>query len=249
MTTRGLDHPDRKTEIERRIRSKPFLKQIYRDVYRRYEQCLKRCPTEGKAIELGSGAGFLREVLPEVETTDVLPYPGLDHVVDACALPYEDASLRAILMFDVFHHIPDVGRFLQEAVRCLLPGGRILIVDQNLGWISEPILKYVHHEPFHPEASTWSFETTGPLSGANGALAWIVFERDAERFRAEFPLLQCDRHEAHTPLAYWLSGGLKAWSLVPGWSYSLVKRVDQFLVRLSPRFASFVDIELLRRDA
>jgi SAM-dependent methyltransferase len=231
----GLDDPDRKTEIEHRIQSKAFLRKIYEDVYRRYAECLARCPAEGTAIELGSGAGFLRDVLPDVNTTDVLPYPGLDLVVDACALPYEDRSLRAILMFDVFHHIPDIRRFLHEAVRCLMPGGRVF--------------KYLHHEPFHPEAATWAFDTTGPLSGANGALAWIVFERDAGRFRAEFPLLQCARHDPHTPLAYWLSGGLKAWTLVPGWSYPLVKRMDRFLMRLSSRFASFVDIELVRQDA
>lgn len=247
MTVRELDRPDRYTELERRIRSKAFLRKLYEDIYTRYRECLERCPVDGTAIELGSGAGLVREVLPEVETTDVLPYTGLDRVVDACALPYEDASLRAILMFDVFHHIPDVGRFLHEAARCLRPGGRILIVDQNLGWISRPILRYVHHEPFHPDAPTWSFETTGPLSGANGALAWIVFERDVARFRSEFSALQCARHERHTPLAYWLSGGLKAWTLVPGWSYGLVKRLDRFLVRLSPQFASFVDIELVRR--
>src|SRR5690606_32755936 len=108
----------------------------------------------------------------------------------------------------------------------LAPGGRIFIVDQNKGWISTPILKYAHHEPFNTEARTWSFESTGPLSGANGALAWIVFQLDLEEFRKKFPELQILQYRPHSPLRYWLTGGLKKWCLLPGWAFPMASCVD-----------------------
>jgi hypothetical protein len=39
----------------------------------------------------------------------------------------------------------------------------------------------------NPDAADWSFPAVGPLSGANGALPWILFERDRARFEREFP--------------------------------------------------------------
>ena len=119
-----------------------------------------------------------------------------------------------------------------------------MIVDQHLGPLSTPIYRYLHHEPFHPEAKNWVFPSVGPLSDANGALAWIIFERDRARFDRLFPRLKVVRYEPHTPLRYWLSGGLKWWSLLPGVLFSCATRLDEDLMRMWPRLASFVDIEI-----
>lgn len=147
-------------------------------------------------------------------------------------------------MFDVFHHIPDVELFLKEAVRCLKPGGRILIVDGYLGWISRPIFKWIHHEPYSPETKDWKFESQGPLSDANTALAWVVFERDRSRFERLFPQFKIASTTPHSPLRYWIAGGLKRWSLTPSASFGLMTRLDQLLVKITPQFVSFVDIEI-----
>jgi len=104
----------------------------------------------------------------------------------------------------------------------------------------------MHHEPFYPNARDWKFETTGPLSGANGALAWIVFVRDIKQFKKLFPQLRLVQYHPHTPLQYWMSGGLKTWNLIPRWAITLVTTVDQMLIRVSPQFGSFVDIEVVR---
>lgn len=241
-----LDNPERATELRALIDQKPFLKRYYREIYSKYQACLARCPSGGVALELGSGAGFVKEVIPEMITSDTLPYEGVDQVVDATRMPFASQSVRMIAMLNVFHHIPDVVAFLKEAERCLLPGGRILIIDQYPGWIGAPIYRHAHHEPYRPEAQEWKFESTGPLSGANGALAWIVFERDREKFEKLFPKLRIARFEPHSPLRYWVSGGLRKWSLVPGWGFGIATALDRTLIRLSRRFGSFVDIELVR---
>ena len=197
-------------------------------------------------MELGSGGGFVRKIIPDVVTTDVLPYEGVDRVVDATRMPFDDRSVRFFGMLNVFHHIPDVAVFLREAVRCLKPGGRLLVIDQHPGWISTPVLRYLHHEPFRPDAEDWRFESTGPLSGANGALAWIVFVRDRERFAREFPDLRLASYKPFAPLSYWLSGGLKSWCLLPVWAWKSIAGVESILLRASSNFGSFVEVELVR---
>jgi len=242
-----LDDPKRVEELRSLIQRKPGLRSYYLDTYRRYAECLQRCPTDGIALELGSGAGFVKEVIPEILTSDTLPYSGVDRVIDATKMPFKDSSIKAIFMLNVFHHIPDVGSFLKEAERCLKPEGRLLIVDQHPGWIGWPIYRFVHHEGFNSKAEDWRFQSTGPLSGANGALAWIVFSRDRDKFQARFPALQLLKYQPHTPLRYWLSGGLKPWSLVPTWAVDWVVRLDKLLIEASREFGAFVDVEVVKR--
>jgi SAM-dependent methyltransferase len=244
--TETLDDPRRIVELKRLIMSKRFLRELYLETYQKYADCLGRCPQAGKALELGSGGGFAKQILPDVLTSDTLPYAGVDKVIDARRLPFNDSSLRAILMLNVFHHIPDVEMFLHEAERCLTSGGRMLIIDQHPGLLSHWIYKYAHHEPYDPDAVNWKFESSGPLSGANGALTWIVFRRDYKRFQKSFSKLRLERYQPHTPLRYWISGGLKNWSMLPGWSFPLMTSVDRALARVAPQLGSFVDIEIVK---
>jgi len=244
-----LDDPERIAYLRNLIQGKPGLRRYYQDVYRRYSECLQRCPEEGIAIEVGSGGGFVKEMIPEIVTSDTLPYSGVDRVIDATRMPFQNDSLKAIFMLNVFHHIPDVAAFLKEAERCLKPDGRLLIVDQHPGWIGWPIYRFLHHEGFDTKAEDWQFQSSGPLSGANGALAWIVFQRDRDKFKSLFPSLEVLKYEPHTPLGYWLSGGLKPWSLVPAWGVDWVVRIDKLLVNASKELGAFVDIEIAKRSS
>jgi len=243
-----LDNPARERELQERIRGKAGLRRLYREVYESYRDCLARCPTGGATVELGSGGGFVKEVVPEMITSDILPYQDVDLVLDAMAMPFADSSLRAVCMVNVFHHIPDVARFLAEAQRVLVPGGRVFMVDQHIGLLSRPVYRWLHSEPFHPEAAEWSFTSHGPVSDANGALSMLVFKRDIQKFEAMFPQLKLVRYRPHTPLRYWLCGGLKTWTLLPGWAFPAATAVDRGLATISSHFCSFADIELVKND-
>jgi SAM-dependent methyltransferase len=242
----ALDSPDRIAELRHTIVAKPPLKEFYQGIYARYAACIGACPQGGLIVELGSGGGFAQQVIPDLITTDVLPYEGIDRVVDATEMPFKEASIRFLGMLNVFHHISDVEAFFREAVRCVVPGGRLLIIDQHPGWIGKPILQYLHHEPFRPDTDNWRFESTGALSGANGALAWIVFVRDLQRFRQEFPNLRLLKYQPFAPLSYWLAGGLKSWSLLPGAAKRVAAALDRTLISISSEFGSFVEIEIIR---
>ncbi len=241
-----LDSPDRLRDIQSVLARKESLRRLYQEIYQKYVHCLGRCPSNGIAVELGSGGGFAKESVPDLVTSDIIPYSNVDLVMDATKMPFDDRSVRAMFMFDVFHHLGDVDGFLREARRCLKPGGRLLIVEPHLGWICKPVLKYLHHEPCDPEASEWGFESTGPLSDANGAQAWIVFWRDRAQLRARFPELRLESYETHSPLRYWLAGGMRAWSLLPASLFDAATRFDRWLVARHHNFGSFADIELVR---
>ena len=242
----ALDNPNRIEEIRRVIAAKPALRQFYGEVYAKYAASLAACPEAGLAGELGSGGGFAQALISELVATDVLPYEGVDRVVEATRMPFTDGSVRFFAMLNVFHDIPDVEAFLREATRCLAPGGRLLMIDQHPGWISTPVFRHLHHEPFRTDADSWSFDSTGPLSGANGALAWIVFVRDRGRFDREFRELQVLRYRPFAPLRYWLAGGLKSWCLLPQAAWGLATSLDRILLSISRDLGSFVEIEIVR---
>jgi SAM-dependent methyltransferase len=251
MSTSGrvqhaIDDPSKYETIRAAIARKPALKAIYKEFYGYYRDCLIRCPEYGPVVEIGAGAGFASEVVPELILTDLIKYPTIDVVLDATQLPFSAQSVRCFVMLNTFHHIADCGRFLEEASRCLAPGGRLLIIDQHRGFVSRPILRHFHREHYDDRAIEWCFDSTGPLSGANGALAWIVFVRDREKFERSQPELRVVRYQPIMPLRYWLSGGLRRWNLLPGFFESVGRALDRGLLLVSRDFGSFVVIELLR---
>lgn len=249
MSAQALDDVQRLPELRRLILGKPALKAWYEGVYARWAQALSLVPSQGLVVELGAGAGFAKERIPGLLSTDTLAYEGLDQVADAQAMPWADGELRAIFALNVFHHLPDVSRFLSEVERVLRPGGILLLTDQHPGPVAAPILRYAHHEPFDPQAAEWAAPVSGALAGANGALAWIVFRRDVERFRRLHPSLELLEYRSFAPLQYWMAGGLKGWNASPGPLAALVRAFDAVLLRLWPGCGSFVHVLVKKKGA
>ncbi|MGD0005389.1 MAG: class I SAM-dependent methyltransferase [Anaerolineaceae bacterium] len=227
--TRDLDLNDpRLTELRREvIRSKPFLLKIYQDWYTWIAACSACGPAgTGSVLELGAGAGFLAEYIPGLVTSEVFFCRGISVVADGQQMPFATASLRAIVFTDVLHHLPQVRLFFQEAARCLQPGGRVIMIEPWVSAWSRFIYPRLHHERFDPNAPTWEFPSSGPLSGSNQALPWIIFSRDREQFDSEFPEWQVRQVLPKMPLRYLVSGGLTTRNLVPAWSYGFWKWLE-----------------------
>ena len=240
--TRGLSVDDPRTTFLRRdiIQRKDFLRKLYCEWYGQIVGALIK---KDDVLELGSGAGFFQEFLPSVITSEILETPGVKLIADACDLPLPNLSLDAIVMTDVFHHIPNVSQFFVEATRCVRAGGKIVMIEPWRTPWSEWVYTHLHSEPFSPE-SGWEIPNAGPLSGANGALPWIVFQRDKALFEAQYPLLRIKNIEPIMPFSYILSGGVSMRSLIPGWMYRPIRLLER--VMLQRRWAMFALIELER---
>lgn len=241
----SLDDPRRTVTHGEIIRNKKFLHQLYVEWYTHFKQKIESLP-QGQLVELGSGAGFVKEVIPQMLTSDVMELPNLDYVFPGENMPFEDKSLAGIFMIDVLHHIPKPALFLKEAERVLAKGGKILMNEPANSTWGRFIYQNFHHEPFEPKG-TWEIPATGPLSGANGALPWIIFERDRKQFEEQFPSLKIESIKYHTPLRYLLSGGVSKRQLAPNFSYGLVKGFENFLLSLSKQLSMFVTIEITRQ--
>jgi SAM-dependent methyltransferase len=238
-----LDDPDNIYTIRKIIQRKPFLLNTYRSFYRDILGKLQTTPLTGEIIELGSGAGFIKTLAPQITTSDVLPYNGVDRVFSAMDIPLPASSVGAFVMIDVFHHIKDSRVFFQEMGRCLTPGGKIIMIEPANTGLSRLIYQNFHHEPFNPKG-WWGFDEGGPLSGSNMAIPWIVFCRDRSLFAQEFPNFRICSIRVHTPFRYLLSGGLSLRQLLPSWTYPLILGIEKLLTPFNQHLGLFMTIEL-----
>jgi SAM-dependent methyltransferase len=227
------------------ILNKPFLRKIYKEWYDKFIKASKTLPA-GLLLEIGSGGGFLKEVFPEVITSDIQEIASCDKCLSAESLPFGKEEISGIFMINVFHHIPNPTSFLKEAQRTLKSGGKIIMVEPANSLWGRLIYKNFHHEPFDPQGG-WTIPSTGPLSGANGAMPWIYFERDAEEFHKKFPQLKIESVKYHTPLRYLLSGGVSRKALVPLWSWNLFKLAETIITGISRQLSMFQTIVVVKR--
>jgi SAM-dependent methyltransferase len=241
-----LDSPERTLYHRNIIRDKLFLRKLYEEWYSKFQQHMNLLP-EGKVVELGSGGGFLKDLEPSVICSDVLDLPTNDMTFSALDMPFADAELSALLMIDTFHHIPDANQFLMEAERVLKQDGCIIMIEPANSFWGRIIYKNFHHEPFEPDAG-WTVPSSGPLSGANGALPWIVFERDVNKFQSAFPGFVIEEIKYHTPFRYLLSGGVSFKQLAPDFTYNFFSGLDRFLVSVWPQLSMFVTIRLKKKN-
>jgi SAM-dependent methyltransferase len=244
-SARGLaPDDDRAPSIHREIiRGKPLLRDVYDEWY-----AALAAPLAGArpVLEIGSGAGYLADVLPGLITSDVRATPATRVVLDAHHLPFAPGGLGAITMTNVLHHLPDARTFFAEAGRAVRPGGVMALVEPWVTPWSRLVYRYLHHEPFDPDAAHWEFEKGGPLSAANGALPWMLFERDRSRFERECPAWSVETVAPGWPLRYLVSGGVSLRAFAPDAARGLLRALDRGLERRADRWGMFALIVLRR---
>src|SRR5687768_12153669 len=136
-------------EIERNLRAwdrKPLLRKVYAGFYERIVGLIDE-GLNGAVVEIGSGIGNLRSRVPDAIATDLFANPWLDLVCDGYELPFADASVSHLILFDVFHHLRAPLAFLGEAQRVLGKGGRVIVFEPYISAASYPVYGLLHHEP------------------------------------------------------------------------------------------------------
>lgn len=235
------------------LKEKPMLHDTFRYFYEKMAGlCDAHLATEGREIELGSGAGFFKDIRPGVETSDIRQASGIDLVIDAQNMDLPDESVRCVYAINVFHHLPEPEKFFAELGRVLVPGGGCVLIEPHGGPASAALHKRLHKDEFFDaQAPDWvNAEIRGPLSGANQALSHIVFSRDIARFERDHGqyLSLVHREYCANSLRYLFSGGLNFRQLLPNALSPVLKGVEAAASPLA-HYWSFHHALVLQRKA
>ena len=196
-------------EQQRRIRTKGFLRAVYERFYSEMVDWTDKVP-EGPRVEIGSGGGLGRTLLPNVFCSDVVSIEEIDVVLEAEHLPFSSCSISAFYLLNTLHHLNSPISFFREAIRCLKPKGRIVCIEPYNSILSRFLYSNFHKETFDTTVDWTIGNRRGRLSGGNNALPWIIFGRDVRRFKEQFCELDIIRIFPHTWLSYVLSGGVSS---------------------------------------
>lgn len=220
---------------------KPVLREIYHGFYQGIAARVDSS-SSNVIVELGSGMGHIKEVIPHCITTDIFPNPWLDRQENAYALSFDDASLDALVLFDVWHHLRYPGRALQEFHRVLKTGGRVVLFEPAGSLLGRIVYGKFHHEGMDPAKPTeWSAPADfqpGNLDYytdqyASSRVFWTGQDADPCRF-AGWTIREV---QPIVSFAYWAQGGLSKPTLLPSFLFNAVRQFDRLAQRL-PRLCA-----------
>ena len=229
------------------IKKKDFLYRLYLEYYGIFKESIKDIP-DGLKIEIGSGGGFLKEVISDVITSDVIELPDVDKVFFAEKIPYPDESVAAFFLLDTLHHIKEPDKFLSEVNRCLKPGAKIIMIEPTNTILSRLFFKYIHQEQFDDKKDKWIVDGEGRLGDANIAMPWIIFIRDREKFLKKYPNLEILQINKHTPFRMFLSGGLSYRQFVSSASFGFFTNIEKILSPCHNILGSFMTIVVKKSE-
>jgi SAM-dependent methyltransferase len=115
-----------------------------------YKQIGKKLNSPKKILEIGAGAGISGHFLKDFEIlkTDILSWEGnsVKGDVNAENLPFKNSEFSNVIAIDVLHHTNAPYLVINESLRVLMAGGKIIIVEPFVSLFSFGIYKVFHHE-------------------------------------------------------------------------------------------------------
>jgi SAM-dependent methyltransferase len=227
------------------------LRALNADLYARVAAELPPA-SRGRRVELGSGPGFARDYIPDIELTDLVRAPWHDGEMSAESLPFADGGVGALVLFDVLHHLPSPRRFFAEAARVLAPGGRVVMCEPYISPLSYPVYKFLHEEPLDLGADPLALRDAGGARDpfdANQGIPTLVFERGRQAFTEAFPELSIVRVQHLSGFSCPASGGFSHRPFLPWPLWSLWHRLDARLPAPLMRLTAFRMLVVLERGA
>lgn len=219
---------------------KPTLQSAYRDLYRLAAGQLSSLP-DSKIVELGSGMGHIREVIPNCITTELFPFPWIDRIENAYKLSFEDETISDLISTDVFHHLKYPGTALTEFHRVLRKGGRVILLEPCMSLLGLIVYGMFHVEPV---AINKKIEWFSPAGWSPDSMDYFAAQGNATRifvgngFRSQLTAWKSVKTIRLSALAYAASGGYSGPQLYPTGMYTVVKSLGKVLDLFPSLFAT-----------
>jgi len=213
-------------------KQKPILQKIYKDFYKNIAGYLSN-KKEGLIVELGSGIGNIKSVIPNAICTDLFPNPWVDQVENAYKLSFQDNSISNIILFDVFHHIEYPGDVLNELYRVVSPKGRVIIFEPAVSLLGLLVYGVFHHEPIDlfskikwTKGNNTSIESLPYYSAQGNSTRIFKSKKYKKLFSDQWEIVQLKQLSAFT---YAASGGYSKKQLYPDKMFPFLKKTEKIL--------------------
>jgi hypothetical protein len=219
---------------------KPLLRILYGDFYRLIAKNLSGLP-ESAIVELGSGLGNIREVIPTCLRTDLFPNPWIDQVENAYQLSFTDESISDLILTDVFHHLRYPGTALTEFSRVLRPGGRVILLEPCLSALGLVVYGALHEEPI---AIMENIEWQAPGSWSPEKIDYYAAQGNASRiflgkgFKGKLKDWRKIDTRRLSAIAYAASGGFSRPQLYPTRALPMIRKLENVLDLFPALFAT-----------
>lgn len=234
MALNKLPEEQHNIEIHENFKSwqkKATLQKIYLEFYKSIAVQINT-GISGKIVELGSGIGNMKMVVPEVICTDIFNNPWIDQVENAYKLSFENKSVSNIILFDVFHHLKYPGTALNEFRRVLNENGRIIIFEPAMSAFGFLVYGLLHHEPVQMfKKISWFAEKDSDLNtkeyyAAQGNASRIFGTSHYKNLLNDWNIVTIKKRSS---LAYVLSGGYSKPQLYPDFLFPFIELIDKVL--------------------
>ena len=231
---------------------KESLRRVYSCFHRTIRRHINWIPNR-PIVELGSGIGCIKQVIPECVTSDIFSNPWLDRQENAYRLSFPNESVGNLILFDVWHHLEYPGTALQEFSRVLVEKGRVILLEPAISAVG----RLVYGSPFHPEPlglrqpihwhAPVHFEPHHvPYFAAQSRAARIFQKGEITAWQTQWKLLSV---EEIVSFAYILSGGFSRPQLYPTCLLSMIQRIDRFLTRFGTLLAARLLVALEKKSS
>lgn len=230
-------------------RQKLVLQKVYQEFYRQIASFL-RLHLPGAVVELGSGMGNIKSVIPQCITTDLFPNPWLDRLENAYALTFEAGTVSNLILFDVWHHLAHPQSALQEFARVVAPGGRLILFEPGMGWLGRIVYGWFHHEPlawkhsFAHRAPDGFVPQNAPYFAAQTSATRMFLRNESSYYQDDWRLVEA---RPLSSVAYAASGGFSKVQLYPMAWLPAVQQLDRLLSKMPKLFATRLLIVLERK--
>ena len=234
-----LDHKKIDFKNRKTYQNKDLIKIIYNDYYKNIKKNIYKSNIK-KILELGSGGGNIKKIIPKCITSDQFKNDNIDRIENIYKINFKKNSISNIILIDVFHHLQFPSLALKEIHRVLIKKGRIIMMEPAMGLIPRFVYKIFHYEPngFNLKINWNHIPKKIPSSNqyfAAQSLPWRAFFLKELNLKSKYKIKLikpfCD-------FTFLLSGGYSYKALYPKFLYSFIKLIDKILTNISIKIFS-----------